>query len=180
LHAYDIVASTDAKAASEIRILVYAAGCEIRTFTIPLEDNSRIKKDFECHPIRQSVLSGLIVPSELITDKNAELIVEYQAFWAHEFFGIVDGAVVEIRVASVSPNADGTFQVDLPHFKQDDSPSPSAPTSSFHLLLRDAKTWNHIALGLEPEMPELKSEDHCLRIASDYPYGLRFLPWPAD
>jgi hypothetical protein len=41
-------------------------------------------------------------------------------------------------------------------------------------MLRDSKTWNHIASNLEPEVPELRLEDHRLRIQSQYPDGLKF------
>jgi hypothetical protein len=43
-------------------------------------------------------------------------------------------------------------------------------------MLRDAKTWNAIVFNLEPEVPDFRSEEHCLRIQSHYPEGLNFVP----
>jgi hypothetical protein len=180
LHSYEIAASVDGKAATEIKMLVYASGCEIQTFVIPLADSSRFEREFECQPVPRVVLSGQVVPSDLVLGKSTELIVTYMAFWAHEFFGIVDGAVAEIRVATVSPDANGMFQVDLPQFNKDASRSTSGPRASLHLLLRDSNTLNPIAYNLEPEVPGLRSEDHGLRIRSDYPNGLKFAVWPSS
>ncbi|HKV62286.1 MAG TPA: hypothetical protein VJO16_10255 [Candidatus Acidoferrum sp.] len=61
-------------------MMVYAPGCEIQKFIVPLADNSRVDREFECQPVQWIVLSGQIVPNDLVRDKNAELIVSYMAF----------------------------------------------------------------------------------------------------
>jgi hypothetical protein len=178
LHSYEIAASVEGEAATEIRMIVYAQGCEIQTFVVPVADDSSVKRRFECQPVQSVVLSGQIVPNELVQDKNAELIVTYMAFWGHQFFGITDGAVAEFRLATVSPDANGMFQVDLPLFSVDDLPPSSQSRASLRLMLRDSKTLNHIAFNLEPELQELGSDDHGLRIKSYYPSGLKFTAGP--
>jgi hypothetical protein len=178
LHSYEIAASVEGKAATEIRMIVYASGCEIQTFVVPLADDSRVKQEFECQPVPNVMLSGQIVPNELVRDKNAELIIVYVAHWSYKLFGIVDGAVAVFRLATIPPDANGMFQVDLPRFSVDAMPSSSQPRASLCLILRDAKTWNSIASNLEPEVPEFRSEDHSLRIQSYYPSGLKFTAGP--
>lgn len=178
LHSYEIAASVEGKAATEIRMIVYASGCEIQTFVVPLADDSKVKEEFECQPVPSVMLAGQIVPNELVRDKNAELIIIYVAGWSHKFFGIVDGAVATFRMATVSPDANGMFQVDLPLFSSDAVPSSSEPSASLCLILCDAKTWNSIAPVLEPEVPEFRSEVHSLRIRSYYPSGLKFTARP--
>jgi hypothetical protein len=84
------------------------------------------------------------VPTELVRENNAESVVNYMAYWAHGFFGIADGFVTEFRLATVSPDANGVFQVELPYFSADDEASPSRRRAGFWLMLRDSKTWNHI------------------------------------
>ncbi len=180
LHSYEIVSSEEGKAATEIRMIVYASGCEIQTFVVPMTDDSRVHREFECRPARSVTLSRQIVPNELFRDKNAELIVSYFAFWAHEFFGIVDGAVAEFRLAAVTPDANGMFQVDLPQFSADTETSSSQRRASLRFMLRDSKTWNVIASDLVPELPEFRLEDHSLRIQSYYPSGLKFTPGPSS
>jgi hypothetical protein len=42
LQSYEIPGSVEGKTASEIRMIVYAAGCEIKTFVLPLSEASRV------------------------------------------------------------------------------------------------------------------------------------------
>ena len=170
---YEIPTIVEGKAATEIRMIVYASGCEIQQFVIPLAEHSRVSQEFSCQPVESAKLSGKIVPSELVGDHNAELVVMYMAYWAHGFYGIVDGAVAQFQVATVSPDANGMFQVDLPYFSTDAEASSSERRASFRLMLRDSKTWNHIA-SLEPEKQELRLQEHALRIRSHYPDDVIF------
>jgi hypothetical protein len=50
LHSYEIASSVEGKAATEIRMIVYASGCEIQTFVVPVADDSRVHREFECQP----------------------------------------------------------------------------------------------------------------------------------
>jgi hypothetical protein len=169
---YEVPATVEGKAATEIRVVVYASGCEIQKFVIPLTEDFRVSREFPCQRVETVKLSGQIVPNELASGSNTELIVTYMAHWAHSFFGIADGPVTQFRLATVSPHADGLFEVNLPLFSQE--ATPSDPRASMCLMLRDAKTWSHIASNLEPDVPELRSEDRCLRIRTAYPSDINF------
>lgn len=177
-HAYEIPASVEGKAATEIRMIVYASGCEIQTFDISLAEDSRVKEEFRCQRVATVKLSGQIVPNELVRDNNAELVVMYMAYWAHRFYGIADGMVTEFRLATVSPDANGMFEVDLPYFSADAAAPCSEGRAGFWLMLLDSRTLNHIASDLEPEVPELRLEGHGLRIRSHYPDGLKITRGP--
>jgi len=174
LPSYEISALVEGKTPSEIRMIVYASGCEIKTFVLPLTEDSRVKQEFECQRAATVHLSGQIVPTELAGENNAELVVNYMAYWAHGFFGIGDGIVTEFQFATVSPDSNGVFQVELPYFTADVAAASSQRSAGFRLFLRDSKTWNHIASNLEPEMPDLRRKDHGFQIRSRYPDGLRF------
>ena len=174
VHSYEISTMVDFQAATEIRMIVYAPGCEIQQFVIPLTDHSRVSREFPCQPVETVKLSGHIVPDALVRDTNAELVVTYMAYWAHAFYGIADGFVTGFHVATVSPDANGMFQVDLPYFSVDAEASASEQRASFRLMLRDSKTGNHIASNLEPEKQELRLQEHGLRIQSQYPDDLIF------
>ena len=178
VHSYEIPASVEGKAATEIRMIVYASGCEIQTFDIPLAEDSRVKQEFPCQRVATVKLSGQIVPNELVRDNNAELVVMYMAYWAHGFYGIADGIVTEFRLATVTPDANGMFQVDLPYFIADAAAPPSERRAGFWLMLCESRTSNHIASDLEPEVLELRLEGHGLRIRSHYPDGLKFTRGP--
>jgi hypothetical protein len=177
LHFYEIAASVEGKSATEVKLIVYAPGCEMETYVVALTDDTKVNREFECASAGSATLVGQIVPEDMLQDRNAELIVNYMAFWAHEFFGITDGAVAEFRMATVSPDADGMFRVDLPVFRGDVTSSSSERRASFRLMLRDSKTWNHIA-SLEPEAPDLQLVDHNLRIEAHYPTGIKFTAAP--
>lgn len=177
MHSYEIDASVEGKAATEVKFIVYAPGCEMETYVVALTDDAKVNREFECAPAQSVKLAGQIVLDNLVQNRNVELLVNYMAFWAHDFFGIVDGAVAEFRLATVSPDADGMFRVDLPVFRGDASSSSSERRASFGLMLRDSKTWNHIA-SLEPEAPDLRLVDHTLRIEPHYPSGIKFTAGP--
>ena len=50
-HSYEIPTMVDGKAAAEIRMIVYAPGCEIQTFVIPLAGDSRVSQEFPCQRV---------------------------------------------------------------------------------------------------------------------------------
>jgi Carboxypeptidase regulatory-like domain len=174
VHSYEIPTMVDGKAATEIRMIVHASGCEIQQFVLPLAEHSRVSQEFPCQRVKTVELSGKIVPSALVRDNHAEMVITYMAYWAHGFYGISDGFVTEFHLATVSPDADGMFQVDLPYFSADVEASSSQQRASFWLVLRDSKTWNPIASNLEPEKQELRLKEHGLRIRSHYPDDLIF------
>jgi hypothetical protein len=177
VHSYEIPTIVEGKAATEIRMVVYASGCEIQQFVLPLAEDSRVSQEFQCQRVESVRLSGRIVPTALVSDNNAELIVTYMSYWAHGFYGIADGFVTEFHLATVCPDANGMFQVDLPYFSVDAEIS-SPQRASFRLMLRDSKTWNHIASNLDPEKQELRLKEHGLRIRSHYPDDLLFTAEP--
>jgi hypothetical protein len=167
VHSYAIPTTAEGKAATEIRMIVYAPGCEIQEFVIPLTADSRVSPEFPCQPVKTVKLSGQIVPRALVPDKNAELVVTYMAYWADGFYGITDGFVTWFDIATVSPHTNGMFQVDLPYFRVDAEASPSEQRASFWLMVHDSKTRNH-GSNLEPEKQELRLPGHYLRIRSHY------------
>jgi len=152
LRSYQIKSSMDDKAATQIKVLVYAPGCRIQRFDLLLAETEERKEEFSCQTLPSVTLSGQIVPSDLVRDHHAELAIAYMAFWANEFFGVADGIVPQIHLATVSPDANGMFQVRLPDFAADTTLSSFQRKPSLQLKLRDSKTWNPIA-SLEPELP---------------------------
>ncbi len=174
VHSYEIPTIVEGKAATDIRMIVYASGCEIQQYALPLAEHSRVNQEFQCQRAETVRLSGKIVPTALLSDKNAELVVTYMAYWAHGFYGIADGLVTEFHLATVSPDANGMFEVDLPYFSADAEASSAQQRASFRLMLRDSKTGNHIAFNLDPDKQELRLQEHGLRIRSQYPDDLIF------
>jgi TonB family protein len=176
LHSYEIPTMVEGKAASEVRMIVYASGCEMNTFTLSLTGHSKIKQNFECQRAATVHLWGKIAPSNLARESNAEVVVSYMALWAHEFFGIRDGMVSEFQLATVSPDSQGAFDVDLPYFAADVAAAPFQRKASFSLKLCDSETGNLIAYNLTPTAPDLRLEEPALRILARYPDVVEFTP----
>jgi hypothetical protein len=78
---YQIPTVIDGKAATEIRAIVYASGCEIQKFVIPLMEQSSVIREFTCQRVAPIRLSGQIEPNELAKYGNAELVITYRAWW---------------------------------------------------------------------------------------------------
>src|ERR1700745_3542449 len=111
---YRIPTAVDSMAATEIRVIVYASGCEIQQFVIALTEQSPVSREFACERVETVRLSGQIVPNELARYANAELVITYMAGGAHGFFGIADGPVTHFELTKMAAHADGRFDVDLP------------------------------------------------------------------
>ncbi len=94
----------------------------------------------------------------------------YMAYWSHGFYGITDGFVIHFPLATVRPDADGMFQVELPYFSVDTNALPSQRRAGFQFTLYDAKTSNQ----MKPDIPELQLAERSLRILSKYPDGMKF------
>lgn len=177
LGVYEINASEQGQAATGIKILAYAAGCEIRTFDLSLSQNPYPHEHFVCKALPKVMLSGR-VPGELIRERKAEIVIHYMAYWAHGFFGIADGPVTAFRLAIVSPDHDGSFRVEIPDFGNDSGLSSPQTRADLLLMLRESKTWNHIASSLKPELSAVRSEYGGLKIQSSYPGNLTFIADP--
>jgi hypothetical protein len=172
LGSYEIPTGVEGQAATEVRMIIFAPGCEIQKLVIPLAGASSVSQEFLCQRVKTVELSGQIVANQLVRNDNTELVVTYMAYWAHGFYGLADGFVTQVHLASIPLGTNGTFRLDLPYFSEDSGASSSQQRASFRLTLH-SKTWDHITL-LEPDISEFKTEDHSLRIQPHYPDGLRF------
>jgi len=174
VHSYEIETSVKGKPASQIKIVVYAPGCRFQLFKFPMYKETDLKVKFACLPLPSVTLSGQIPPDEMVQNRRAELVISYTAYWMCDLFGLMDCLITEFDVTSVVPNANGEFQVELPDFAVDPTPSSFKGGATLRLGLRDPDSWNSIVDQFEPVEPELQSEMHDLRILSSYPRGLRF------
>ncbi len=176
LHQYEIGASEGGRAATEIRLIIYARGCEFQTVILHVEQSSRLRHEFKCNTAQKATLSGRIASYDPVRDKNAQIRIDYDAVWAYRFFGIRDGMVTTFCLATIHPDSHGTFQVDLPYFQEDTSSLAPESRSRFHLTLEDSETGNVIAYSLVPVVEEYKSLDYGLEIRASYPSELEFAP----
>jgi hypothetical protein len=91
--------------------------------------------------------------------------------------------VPQMLVATVTPNADGTFRAQVPDFESDPViakvKSLLQGSGDFWLLLRDPKTLNHVA-ELQPEIEDFRAPGGTLKTLPAYPSDLVFIAKFAD
>jgi len=113
---YDIVTAVDGKPADNVKIIAYLPGCEIATLEISAQD-ADLSRSPSCEPLGRIWLHGQISPVSILKEQQpAEVVVDYLALWDHKFFGIMDGMVTTIRVATIVPDENGQFEAAVPDF----------------------------------------------------------------
>jgi hypothetical protein len=169
----EIVAAGEGKRADGMKMLVWAPGCKIQTFDIPIRESADVYESFVCSPLPSITLVGQIKNAHMDGKKPAEVRVDYLALWACSFFGLVDCMVPQASVGTAIPDPQGIFEIDVPDFSADPISSDSDRGAEFQLALREVKTWNLIAF-LEPELETLRTRSRALKIVPSYPANLAF------
>ena len=119
-------------------------------------------------------LVGNIAPSRLTRGRDLEVVITYLAFWECGFFQLVDCMVPQVQLARVPLKADGSFEATITDFSADRDTSESAGSAELKVLLRDAKTWNHIGIGLRPTEEFRTTSIGGLAIKPFYPSPMEF------
>ena len=142
LHAYQIEGAVDGKPARGMKIVVYAPGCQVAIFDLPLTGRSVLQRAFSCKPLATLVLTGKIVPGEGIRKSNTVVSVVYLAYWACDFFGVKDCLVETFSVGTAVADADGIFHIQLPDFSKDPVTSSFRSSGSLRFVLLEPETGN--------------------------------------
>jgi hypothetical protein len=175
---YSIPTSVESEPAESIQMVAWAPGCETRTFNVKLPERAHNELQFECTILPMVTLTGRIHPVDLIQGKPSEVSIWYLADWECKFFGLADCMVPQFEVATVKPDANGFFEVELPDFSSDpiagDKHRWGGFAGEFRLVLRETKTWNPIA-SLQVELSDLRTPGGGLKIMAAYPSDLVFI-----
>jgi hypothetical protein len=165
---YDIVASVDGKPAVSVKVIAYLPGCEIATLEIPMQGTT-LSRPLSCKLLGRILLRGQISPMSITQEHQpAEVVVDYLAMWDHQFFGIMDGPVTSIHVATVVPDEEGQFEVAVPDF----STQTNLGEGEFQFILRQTTTGNIIAFL----KPTGENRDYLgLKVRPSYPPVTQFL-----
>jgi hypothetical protein len=142
---YDIRASVEGRSAISAKIIAYLPGCEIDKLEIEIQGLSEART-LACKPLGQVPMHGRIFPVPVSEKTGVAIEIRYMADWDHQFFGIADGMITSVHVATVIPDENGRFEAELPDFfRQTD-----LGKGSFQLILRNQASHNIIAF-LKPE-----------------------------
>ena len=132
---------------------------------------SDIRESFVCAFLPTLNLEGQVRSPQLLRKRNAEVSVAYIAKWSCEFFGFTDCMVPQLQLETAKPDGSGVFTIEIPDFSADPIAVSGIYGGELELILRDAKTWNHIAI-LAPESETLRTSGLALKIESSYPRNL--------
>jgi hypothetical protein len=168
---YRISTYVDGKPADQIKGFIWAPGCRMMKFDDLLVGSPDVQEFFSCSPLGTVNLVGRIRGAPL-SKKLVEVRVDYLAPWACGFFGFMDCMVPQIEVGIVKPDADGTFEIELPDVAADPIASGPEGGAEFRLVLREVEG-NRVTF-LTPETETLRTLDRGLKIAPSYPQGLVF------
>jgi hypothetical protein len=145
---YEMAAAVDGKPAESIKVIAFLPGCEISTLTIIMRSSSEART-VSCKPLGAIPLRGRITPFSGVQLAGTTVTVDYLADWDHAFFGIADGMVTSFRLATVVPDDDGNFTVEIPDYAR------QANLGKGHLqfILRNAEDQNILAFLKPTNMP---------------------------
>ena len=114
-------------------------------------------------------MHGQISPVSITQEQQpTEVAVSYLAMWGHQFFGIMDGPVTAIGIATVVPDEKGQFEVAVPDFGR----QTNLDEGEFQFILRQTTTGNIIAF-LKPTSEN--RGDIGLKVRPSYPPITQFL-----
>jgi hypothetical protein len=141
--AYEMMAAVDGRPAKTMKVIAYLPGCEIVILAFQVEDKN--EQMLPCHRLGTILFSGQI--ASLPVGRGApEVEVRYVAVWDHPFFGITDGPVTTIHVASSVPDQSGRFAVELPDFYK----QTNLGEGEFEFILRRRGSGNIVGM-LRPQ-----------------------------
>lgn len=160
----------ESKPAKTFRAIAYAPGCEFVTISVEDLSAGNRQGQFECHPLRTTLLQGR-VPTSQLAGKDSQVEVLYSVDWAPHFFQIEKGAISPLTLTKVQVATDGTFAVELPDFAGDPLWSSMSKDAALMFFLVDAKSGQRINSLVGPSG---LSEGHNLKVASSYPSEVEF------
>jgi hypothetical protein len=173
---YLIGTSVNHQVAETLKVILYAPGCQIVTIAVPSLSGSEKGADVSCEDLPPITFNGRVELPEPLRSRHYEVEITYMAYWAHDFFGIADGAVTTFHLGRVTPDEGGAFQVLLPNFTKD------AVTESFHrnaglqFIAREHDTGNIVSF-LVPTNEEWKNSRD-LPLKAKYHTPVVFKPLP--
>jgi hypothetical protein len=170
-NAIQIRTEVEGKPAKSLKAVLYVAGCRIQTITIVDLSLSSREAEFHCTPVGETRLQGKFPHRPTTPNRSMEVQIQYLGFWAHGFFGIVDGIVLSFDIAKCPVDSDGSFHIYLPNFTERDEFSPQLEDASYRIFVLDTDSGNILA---ELRPPTSLSSAGNLKVMASYPQTIEF------
>jgi hypothetical protein len=174
-NSYLIDTSVNHQAAETLKVIMYAPGCQIVTIALDTLAETEKSREVSCEDLPPMTFNGRVELPEALRRRPYEVEIMYMPFWQYDFFHIPEGAAAMFRLARVTPDERGAFQVQLPNFTKD------AVTESFHrkawirFVAVERNTGNFVCL-LSPANVQGREFAYDLPIKSKYPNEVIFKP----
>lgn len=162
---YPIDTAVNGAPATEVRAILYAPGCALRTLSLRLSPSGDGEYAFPCDPVRAVSLHGRL---NTLPKSGEDVQVKYVARWANGFLGIGQESVLLIPLGEVALAA-GLFEVAIPSLLYD--------PGELHFEVRDRQTGSLVARFV-PE--ELATRQGGLPLRQSYPGEIVFARCSVD
>jgi len=160
------------KPPKSLKAVLYAPGCEIDLIRADDLRNGDHEAQFACHPLPALDIPAVFPRPAELNPYQLDVEVNYIAPWAHEFFGIADGAAMSIMIASITAGRDGSFRLHLPDFSKDPLYATLEKNAELHFYVRERSSGNLVAELKGPD--SLTSPSGGMRIDAQFPTSLSF------
>ena len=116
ISSYFISTTRNGRTAERLKALVYAPGCPIQTFDIPVSKAWPQSISYDCRAVPSIAISGSVIGLD-----NARIEAKYGARWVREFFGLTDKIETPVPVGHGMYFAGSeAFRLSIPDFSGDD------------------------------------------------------------
>jgi hypothetical protein len=178
---YFISTTHGGRPATRFKALLYAPGCSIETFDLPVSASSNQQYSFNCRSLSNIEIAGALTRTDRLYGREVKLQARYIARWAQSFLEFGEGIVTTIPVGDVAYlSPDGRFRLSVPDLSQDPLAGTPDHPGELQIWVRD-KTSGALVAQLIPAKPQaIKTRMGGLKIQSEYPSEIVFAPCVAN
>jgi hypothetical protein len=159
-----------------LKAWLYASGCEfglIRVDDLKMSDH---EAQFACKALPTiDILAEFPRPAALKA-YDLEVEVNYIPTWALRYFGITDGFVAPVRIATAAADLDGSFRFELPDFTKDPLFTSVEKNAWITFSVRERRAGNIVG---ELKAPESITDPLGMKVQATYLSPLMFTFVPA-
>jgi hypothetical protein len=174
-NSYLIETSVNHQAAETLKVIMYAPGCQIVTIALDTLPETEKSREVSCEDLPPMTFNGRVELPEALRRRPYEVEIMYMPLWQYDFFHIPEGVAAMFRLARVTPDERGAFQVQLPNFTKDAVTESSHRKAWIRFVAVERNTGNFVCL-LSPANVQGKEFAYDLPIKSKYPSEVIFKP----
>jgi hypothetical protein len=172
---YIIDTTREGQSASRIKAVLYAPGCAIQTFDIPLSNSNNPQYSFVCLSLTNVWITGKLKQSDRMAGREVKLQARYIARWAQAFLGMDAHIPLTIPIGDAAYlSADSSFRLSVPDLARD--PLAGDRPGELQIWAKDKATGDDVA-ELTPKLAQtIGTRTGGLNIRREYPPDTVFVP----